>query len=488
MPIAGKYRLIDIPISNCLNSGLRRMFVLTQFNSESLNKHISLTYKFDLFSSAFVSILAAEQTEEDPNWFQGTADAVRQSLRHLETHRWKEALILSGDQLYQMDYRKLMESHRRAGGGRDGGGDAGDRGPGPRLRHPEGEQAGPHRPLRREAAARSGWTASSPTCPASGRRSWPRWASTCSAATCSCARSATPKLVDFGRHIIPKLVPEARVHAYVYRGYWEDVGTIQSYFDANLALCQPVPPFDFYDSSRPVYSNPRFLPATKVEGCTIENALVAEGCVVVQSEIRHALIGIRARIGRGVRVTDSLILGADYYETVEEVQRAAATGLPPIGIGDDTVIRARDRGQERAHRPRGAHRSTRRACRRRTAPGYFIREGIVIVPKNAAIAGRHGGLARRELLASADRLDLVVAVGGDALAVAAVLLARSSRAASGSAAARALRAVHDLALGEAGLADLPRLRDGGALGSSVSGRSTTPSSLSFFCRRAMASS
>ncbi|MFI5403975.1 MAG: sugar phosphate nucleotidyltransferase, partial [Planctomycetota bacterium] len=194
-----------------------------------------------------------------------------------------------------------------------------------------------------------------------------------------------PKLVDFGRHIIPKLVPEARVHAYVYRGYWEDVGTIQSYFDANLALCQPVPPFDFYDTARPVFSNPRFLPATKIEGSTVENALVAEGSVIVQAEIRHALIGIRARIGRGVRVTDSLILGNDYYETVEEVQRAAGSGLPPIGIGDDTIVR-RAIIDKNARIGRGVRIVNEAGVLEKDGPGYFIREGIVIVPKNAAIA------------------------------------------------------------------------------------------------------
>jgi glucose-1-phosphate adenylyltransferase len=179
-------------------------------------------------------------------------------------------------------------------------------------------------------------------------------------------------------------VPEARVHAYVYRGYWEDVGTIQSYYDANLALCQPVPPFDFYDSARPVYSNPRFLPATKVESCIVENALIAEGSVIVHSEIRHALIGIRARLGRGVRVTDSLLLGADYYETSEEVQREAAKGLPPVGIGDETVIR-RAIVDKNARIGRGVRIVNEAGVAEKDGEGYFIREGIVIVPKNAAL-------------------------------------------------------------------------------------------------------
>ena len=361
------------------------MFVLTQFNSESLNKHISLTYKFDLFSSAFVSVLAAEQTEDDPNWYQGTADAVRQSLRHLETHRWKEALILSGDQLYQMDYRKLMESHRRqvadvtvavtpvtadqahAFGilkvNKQG-----------RIVHFDEKP-----PRERLDSLVSDVPGIGPTFLASmgiymfGRDLLVRTVS-------------DPKLVDFGRHVIPKLVPEARVHAYVYRGYWEDVGTIQSYYEANLALCQPVPPFDFYDTSRPVYSNPRFLPATKIEGC--DDRERARG-----RRLRHRAGRHPARADRHPR--------AHRPRGAGDGQPDPRRGLLRDGRGGAAGGRlrpaprrhrrrhghpARDRRQERAHRARGAHRSTRRACRRRTATGYFIREGIVIVPKNAAIA------------------------------------------------------------------------------------------------------
>jgi glucose-1-phosphate adenylyltransferase len=383
VPIAGKYRLIDIPISNCLNSDVRRMFVLTQFNSESLNKHISLTYKFDLFSNGFVSILAAEQTEEDPTWYQGTADAVRQSLRHLSSHRWKEALILSGDQLYQMDYRKLAESHRRqvadvtvavtpvTADQADAFGILKVNKQG-RIVHFDEKP-----PRERLDGLVSDVPGIGPTFLASmgiymfGRDLLVRSVS-------------DPKLVDFGRHVIPKLVPEVRVHAYVYRGYWEDVGTIQSYYEANLALCQPVPPFDFYDVSRPVFTHPRFLPATKMESCTIENALVCEGCVIVHSEIRRALLGIRARVGRGGRVRDSLLLGADYYETAEEVQRAAAQGLPPIGIGDETVIQ-RAIVDKNARIGRGVRIANEAGIREKDGQGYFIREGIVIVPKNAAV-------------------------------------------------------------------------------------------------------
>ncbi len=383
VPIAGQYRLIDIPISNCLNSGLRRMFVLTQFNSESLNKHVSLTYKFDLFSNAFVSILAAEQTEDDANWFQGTADAVRQNLRHLLSHRWKEALVLSGDQLYQMDYRKLVESHRRQVADVTVA-----------VTPVTADQAHAFGILKVNKQGRIVHFDEKPPrerldglvseIPGLGQTFLASMGIYMFGRDLLVKAVSDHQLVDFGRHVIPKLVPEARVHAYVYRGYWEDVGTIRSYYEANLALCQPVPPFDFYDVQRPVFTHPRFLPATKVESCTVENALVSEGCVIVESELRRALVGIRARIGRGVRVRDSLLLGADYYETVEETARASEAGLPRIGIGDDTVIQGAI-VDKNARIGSGVRILNEEGVQEMDGPGYFIREGIVIVPKNGVI-------------------------------------------------------------------------------------------------------
>ena len=384
VPIAGKYRLIDIPISNCLNSDLRRMFVLTQYNSESLNKHITLTYKFDLFSSGFVNILAAEQTEDSPEWFQGTADAVRQSLRHLTNHRFKEVLILSGDQLYQMDYRKLADSHRRqmadvtvavtpvTAEQASSFGILKVNGQG-RIVHFDEKP-----PRERLPDLVSDIPGLGPTYLASmgiymfGREMLER-------------SVQDPALVDFGRHVIPKAVPEMRVQAHVYRGYWEDVGTIRSFFDANLALCQPVPPFDFYDAARPVFTHPRFLPATKVERCTLDHVLISEGCVVVDAEIRRSLLGIRSFVGRGSQVRDSLLLGADFYESEEEAQRAAASGKPPLGIGDDTVIQDAI-VDKNARIGRGVRILNESRASEKDGDGYYIREGIVIVPKSGIIA------------------------------------------------------------------------------------------------------
>ena len=383
VPIAGKYRLIDIPVSNCLNSNLRRIFVLTQYNSESLNKHLSMTYKFDIFSSGFVTVLAAEQTEESPHWFQGTADAVRQSMWHFRSHRSKEVLILSGDQLYQMDFRKMAETHRRhvadatvavipvsreqtAGFGilkvnRQG-----------RIVHFE-EKPGPERldELESEIPGHGrGWLASM------GIYMFSREGLDKAIGDAS--------LVDFGRHVIPKAIGEMRVQAHFYRGYWEDVGTIGSYFDANLQLCDAMPPFDFYDSVRPVYTNPRFLPATKVEGCHLRQALVSEGCILMGAEIERSVVGIRSRVGQGTRVRNSLVLGADYYESLEDIDRAQAKGLPPVGIGGDSVVE-RAIIDKNARVGRGVRILNEAGVREADGNGYYIRDGIVIVPKGGVV-------------------------------------------------------------------------------------------------------
>jgi len=383
VPIGGKYRLIDIPISNCINSNLRRIFVLTQYNSESLNKHLNSTYKFDVFSSAFVSLLAAEQTEEDPHWFQGTADAVRKSLRHLRAHQYEEVLILAGDQLYQMDYRKMLEAHHRqmadvsvgvtpvraeqtsAFGilkvNRQG-----------RIVHFEEKPAADRLPdlISEIPGVGPGFLASTGIY-LFNRDSLER-----------CVADAA--LVDFGKNVIPDAVPRLRVHAYVQRGYWEDVGTIRSYFQANLALCQPVPPFDFYEATRPVYTHPRFLPATKIEQCVVSNALISEGSIVVGAELDHSVIGIRSRIGRGARVKDSLVLGADYYESLEEIGRAQARGLPPLGIGSDSVVENAIIDKN-ARIGSGVRIVNQEGAAELDGDGYYVRDGIVIIPKNGVI-------------------------------------------------------------------------------------------------------
>jgi glucose-1-phosphate adenylyltransferase len=383
VPIAGKYRLIDIPISNCLNSDLRRIFVLTQYNSESLNKHIGLTYKFDLFSSAFVSVLAAEQTEESGDWFQGTADAVRQNKRHLGNHEFRDVLILAGDQLYLMDFARMLETHRRHVADvtvavtpvkpeqATGFGILKMNGLG-RITHFE----------EKPAAERLAQLASE--IPAIGSGLIASMGIYLFKREALEAALKNQALVDFGRHVIPDALSRSRVQAHVHRGYWEDVGTIRSYYQANLALCQPVPPFDFYEASRPVYTHPRFLPASKVESCVVTNSLLSEGCIVVGANIERSVVGIRSRIGRGAQVRESLILGADYYETLDELSRSSGRGAPPIGVGEDSIV-AGAILDKNARIGRGVRILNEAKVQEKDGDGYYIREGIVLVPKDGVI-------------------------------------------------------------------------------------------------------
>ena len=383
VPIAGKYRLIDIPISNCLNSELRRMFVLTQYNSESLNKHISQTYKFDVFTDAFVTILAAEQTEDSPEWFQGTADAVRQNLRHLRGQRARDVLILSGDQLFQMDFRRLRETHRTSSAdatvavipvSREKASSFGILKIDGEGRIVEFEEKPP--PERLEALESD--------IPGYGRGFLASMGIYMFGREVLERALSGSDLADFGRHVIPKAIGEIKVQAHLFRGYWEDVGTIASYFQANMELTKPIPPFDFYDVQRPVYTNPRFLPATKIEGCTLRAALVSEGCILMGAEIERSVVGIRSRVGAGTCIRDTLIVGADYYETLDDIDRARSRGLPPVGIGGDSVIE-RAIVDKNARIGRGVRILSQTGAPDANGAGWYVRDGIVIVPKNGVI-------------------------------------------------------------------------------------------------------
>lgn len=382
VPIGGKYRLIDVPISNCLHSGLRRIFVLTQYNSQSLNSHIAQTYTFDIFSPGFVTILAAEQTEASPDWFQGTSDAVRKCWHHLRNLDFEEVLILSGDQLYRMDYRRLIEEHRAeradvtvavkpvSAEETSGFGILQVNGQGRIVHFEEKPAAERLSDLESTVAGKQTWLASM--------------------GIYVFSREALRKALDdtqgsdFGRHVIPECVPELRVRAFVHDGYWEDVGTIRSYFDANLGLTEPVPPFDFYEAMRPVYTHPRFLPATKIEQCTLRSALISEGCFLQGAEIERAVIGIRSRIGKGVHVRNSLVLGADRYETLEEIERAAGRGRPPLGIGENSVIENAI-VDKNARIGRNVKVLNEAGVTEAEGEGWQIREGIAIITKNAVI-------------------------------------------------------------------------------------------------------
>jgi glucose-1-phosphate adenylyltransferase len=342
VPVGGKYRLVDIPISNCLNSDIRRIYVLTQFNSASLNRHIKNTYNFDMFSNGFVDILAAEQTADNPEWFQGTADAVRQCIRHLENHSYDHVLILSGDQLYQMDYRKLMkrhieneseltvatipvEAHDATGFGimkTNADGMIGSFVEKPTLDELEkwkSEVPEPYKSEDKHYLASMGIYVFNRD-------------------TLLGLLERNPDATDFGKEIIPKtLESEMRVSSYEYGGYWTDIGTIQSFFDANLALADTVPEFNLYDNENSIYTRARLLPASKIMGTTMENCLMAEGSIVEASRIVRSVIGIRSRIGKGTTIEHSIIMGNDHYQSHEYVDNAASD-KPAMGIGQRCYI------------------------------------------------------------------------------------------------------------------------------------------------------
>jgi glucose-1-phosphate adenylyltransferase len=345
VPIAGKYRLVDIPISNCLNSDIGRMYVLTQFNSASLNKHIKNTYHFSAFSSAFVDIIAAEQTTDNPNWFQGTADAVRQSLRHIEQQDFDYVLILSGDQLYQMDFKEMVENHVKSGA----------------------EISIATIPVHEKEATEFGILKADADNYITSFVEKPKqevlgdWVSDTGDEMRAAGRiylasmgiyifnrkllfdllldEASKETTDFGKEIIPSSIVDHKVVSYQYDGYWTDIGNIYSFFEANLALCQDIPPFNLFDNKNIVFTRARMLPPAKISGTTLEKTIIADGSIINASRIENSVIGIRTRIGYGTTVVNTYIMGCDYYETIDEMSRAAASGLPKLGIGERTYIR-----------------------------------------------------------------------------------------------------------------------------------------------------
>jgi glucose-1-phosphate adenylyltransferase len=344
VPIAGKYRLVDIPISNCLNSGIGRMFVLTQFNSASLNKHIKNTYHFSAFSAAFVDIIAAEQTPDNPTWFQGTADAVRQSLRHIEQNEFDYVLILSGDQLYQMDFQEMVDNHVKSAA----------------------EITIATIPVNERDATEFGILKTDENNYISSFIEKPKaellpdWVSDTGDEMKKEGRiylasmgiyifnrkllfdlllEENKETTDFGKEIIPSSIEKHRVVSYQYDGYWTDIGNIHSFFEANLSLCQDIPPFNLFDNSKIVYTRARMLPPAKVSGTTLEKTIVADGCIINASRVENSVIGIRTRIGIGTTVVNTYIMGSDYYETLEEMKHTASRGLPKVGIGERCYIR-----------------------------------------------------------------------------------------------------------------------------------------------------
>jgi glucose-1-phosphate adenylyltransferase len=395
VPVAAKYRLIDIPLSNCINSGLNRIYVLTQFNSVSLHRHIRRTYVFDAFDGGFVEILAAQQTNESSDWYQGTADAVRQHLRYLQQPGIDYVLILSGDQLYRMNFAEMIASHRASGA----------------------DVSIAALPVRRSEAAASGIMRVDD----SGRvvgflekpktdeeinlvRTDPAWIDArglkSEGRDCLASmgiyvfnRDALVDVLtktdyrDFGKEIFPASVRSRHVQVHLFDGYWEDIGTIKAFFHANIELASREPPFDLNSPQAPIYSRARFLPPSRMEGATIRRSLVADGCIIDDGAvIENSVVGVRCRIGKNVVIRNSVLMGNDFYETAEAMAADRAAGVPFVGIGDNTHIEGaivdkncRIGKRVRIVNERGVENAEETA-------EAMIRDGVVVVTKEATIA------------------------------------------------------------------------------------------------------
>ncbi|TAE72681.1 MAG: glucose-1-phosphate adenylyltransferase [Bacteroidetes bacterium] len=336
--IAGKYRLVDIPISNCMNSDVLRMFVVTQFNSASLNTHIKNTYQFSLFSKAFVDILAAEQTPDNNTWFQGTADAVRQCLHHLQEHSFEYVLILSGDQLYQMDFRLMLDNHIAKNADISIATIPVDEKDAPEFGIMKVNEKGIISSFIEKPKANilKDWISNTGKKMQEKRKHY-----LASMGIYIFNKKLLFELLekemkdatDFGKEIIPNSVNKYTVASYQYEGYWTDIGNIYSFYEANLALTEEVPDFNLFDTENTIYTRPRMLPPSKINGTTLEKTMVADGCIVQAKNISHSVIGIRTRIGEMSEINDSYIMGADEYETLLEIQELEKNGKIALGIG-----------------------------------------------------------------------------------------------------------------------------------------------------------
>lgn len=394
VPLGGTYRLIDVPVSNCINSEITQIFVLTQYNSASLNRHISRTYRFSSFSTGFVEVLAAEQTTDNPEWFQGTADAVRQMLPHLRDWKVDTLLILSGDHLYRMDYREFLKRHF------DTGADltvsvvpcrpdeapefgllkTGERGEIVEFNEkPTGDALESMRVdttnfgLTADAAARRPYLASMGIYVFNYEilvellRTDESW-------------------VDFGREIIPSAIKKYSVQAHVFNGYWEDIGTIRAFYEANLDLASPLPKFNIFDTTAPIYTRARYLPPSKMHACDIDNSMVSDGCILNGVRVRRSILGLRSRIDNGADIEESILMGSDFFESLFEIENNLNTGRPHVGVGGGTIIR-RSIIDKNVRIGKNVKLLNRDNIENYDAPcqSFYIRDGIIIVPKNAVI-------------------------------------------------------------------------------------------------------
>ena len=392
VPLGGKYRLVDIPISNCINSGLRRVYVLTQFNSASLHRHIGQSYKFDHFTGGFVEVLAAEQTLLDSSWYQGTADAVRKNLIHLLNHPSDYVLILSGDQLYRMDFRNILEQHIKTGA--------------------ELTVATTPVPMADASALgimqidsnlRINRFVEKPKDPAVQKSLMidPTWYARlgiegneefllASMGIYVFNRDVLVQLLeessdtDFGKHIIPAAIKKLKVYSYITQGYWEDIGTIRAFFEANLDLAAELPRFNFFDMTAPIFSRPRWLPGSKINGAAIDHAMICDGCIINRAQVSYSIIGIRSIVGGGSRIMRTVMMGCDFYESLASIRENETAGRPAIGIGrnariENAIIDKNARiGDNVVISPVGKPDNVDHEL-------YYIRDGIVIIPKNGVI-------------------------------------------------------------------------------------------------------
>ena len=388
VPLGGKYRLVDIPISNCLNSGLRSIYILTQFNSMSLHRHIQASYKFDNFSRSFVDILAAQQTPEGSQWYQGTADAVRQNMRYFLEHPFDYYLILSGDQLYRMDFRALLHQHIRSGADITLATKPVERSLVPDFGIMQSDE---HRRVTRfiekpkDEAVQNEFkmgpelleSIGLPTDKELFQASMGIYVFNRNVLV-DCLNN---NLADFGKHVIPESIESRNVSGYIFNGYWEDIGTIRAFYEANLDLTELLPQYSFFEASAPIYTHPRFLPGSKINGATLRQAIISDGCIISDAHIERSVIGVRSIIRSGATIRNSVIMGGDHFEASAPPK---IPDLPPIGIGRNCVI---DRAiiDKNARIGDGVVITPEGKAANVDAVNHYIRDGIVVVPKDAVI-------------------------------------------------------------------------------------------------------
>jgi len=393
VPLAGKYRLVDIPISNCLNSGVNRIYLLSQFNTASLHRHIQETYRFDPFSGGTVDILSAEQTEAGDSWYQGTADAVRQNIHHFYSEEWDHVLILSGDQLYRMDYRQILAQHVEKGAEVTVAA----------IPFPA-EQVSGLGLMRVDDDLSIAEFVEKPTDPAviesltipdaiaARLKNPPKEGQKLCLASMgiyvfnreTIVQALKNDMTDFGKEVIPSLLGKRKLSSHIFEGYWEDIGTVRAFFDANLQLADPMPQFNFFSRGRPIYTRARYLPASKINRCSINHVIIGDGCIITDSYLKRCVIGIRSILREGARLENVIMMGADNFEGSRDRARNRERGLPDIGIGMNCEIKNAiiDKGARIGDNVRLTPEGKPEQYEK---DGIYVRDGVLIVSKNTVV-------------------------------------------------------------------------------------------------------